>query len=84
MAPVLWLTVRGTRATAVGWGGAVLWGASAQTPLSLKQRQPQKTKHNAAGAGATSYGQECLDAWLVTQAQEPVTWDVIQFNFGLV
>eukprot|EP00041_Stephanoeca_diplocostata_P021446 m.499893 g.499893 ORF g.499893 m.499893 type:complete len:285 (+) comp21828_c0_seq21:168-1022(+) len=35
------------------------------------------------GAGATTEGVACLDNWLVTQAQEPVKWDVIQFNFGL-
>eukprot|EP01009_Symbiontida_sp_KSa7_P010110 NODE_919_length_722_cov_1398.246657_g710_i0.p1 GENE.NODE_919_length_722_cov_1398.246657_g710_i0~~NODE_919_length_722_cov_1398.246657_g710_i0.p1 ORF type:complete len:222 (+),score=57.26 NODE_919_length_722_cov_1398.246657_g710_i0:30-668(+) len=35
------------------------------------------------GAGSTAYGQACLDNWLRTQAQQPVKWDVIQFNFGL-
>eukprot|EP00050_Salpingoeca_kvevrii_P010934 m.11514 g.11514 ORF g.11514 m.11514 type:complete len:197 (+) comp3161_c0_seq2:2-592(+) len=33
--------------------------------------------------GGCSYGETCLDNWLVTQAQQPVHWDVIQFNFGL-
>jgi len=35
------------------------------------------------GAGNTQSGMECLDNWLVTQAQQPVAWDVILFNFGL-
>ena len=35
------------------------------------------------GAGATVVGEECLDNFLVTQAQVPVQWDVILFNFGL-
>lgn len=35
------------------------------------------------GADATSYAQVCLNNWLVTQAQQPVQWDVILFNFGL-
>jgi len=35
------------------------------------------------GAEDTAYGVTCLDNWLVTQAQQPVSWDVITFNFGL-
>lgn len=35
------------------------------------------------GAEDTAYGLSCLSNWLVTQAQQPVKWDVIQFNFGL-
>ena len=35
------------------------------------------------GAGTTGNGVACLDNWLVTQAQAPVTWDLITFNFGL-
>jgi hypothetical protein len=35
------------------------------------------------GAGDTAMGITCLDRWLVTQAQLPVKWDLITFNFGL-
>jgi len=35
------------------------------------------------GAGDTAVGVACLDRWLVTQAQQPVKWDLITFNFGL-
>ena len=35
------------------------------------------------GAETTEYGLSCLSNWLVTQAQQPVKWDMIQFNFGL-
>ncbi len=34
------------------------------------------------GALDTAYGVVCLDRWLMTQSQDPVTWDVITFNFG--
>eukprot|EP00039_Didymoeca_costata_P028140 m.20125 g.20125 ORF g.20125 m.20125 type:complete len:268 (-) comp6757_c0_seq2:153-956(-) len=35
------------------------------------------------GAASTSNGVACLDNWLVTQAQQPIKWDLITFNFGL-
>lgn len=35
------------------------------------------------GASTIQYCTQCLDNWLVTQAQAPVKWDVIFFNSGL-
>lgn len=35
------------------------------------------------GAGDAATGVACLDRWLVTQAQQPVKWDLITFNLGL-
>ena len=35
------------------------------------------------GAKDTAMGVACLDRWLMTQAEQPVKWDVITFNFGL-
>jgi hypothetical protein len=35
------------------------------------------------GAGNTGNGVACLDNWLATQAQAPVKWDLVMFNFGL-
>jgi hypothetical protein len=35
------------------------------------------------GAGSTAVGEICLNNFLVTQAQVPVQWDAILFNFGL-
>lgn len=35
------------------------------------------------GAGDTAMGVLCLDRWLMTQASQPVNWDLIAFNFGL-
>ena len=35
------------------------------------------------GAGSTAQGLACVERYLVTQAQQPVKWDAITFNFGL-
>jgi hypothetical protein len=55
--------------------------------VAYRLRGKCKVQHGpwSSGGGAENvrYGRECVDNWLVTQAQLPVAWDVILFNFGL-
>ncbi len=49
--------------------------------VALAQHAPWDVSDG--GAGDTANGVACLDRYLVTQAQQPVLWDLITFNFGL-
>jgi hypothetical protein len=51
-------------------------------PMAQVQHGPWDVSDG--GAGDTATGVACLDRWLMTQTQQPVKWDLITFNFGLV
>ena len=74
------------RGHVVGLTRELAAGASPNVPellsdVALAQHGPWDVSDG--GAGTTGNGVACLDNWLVTQAQAPVTWDLITFNFGL-
>ena len=58
------------------------WSCSCNRTVLCRQVQHGPWDVSDGGAKDTAFGVVCLDRWLMTQAAEPITWDVIVFNFG--